>query len=95
MLDDGACYHGACTERRAVGSDPVTPVLAALPKCAYCSQPVEDAGMGVIIDGDQFHRSCWHVLVSQDLIRVSRSLSRRTRELLADARRRLDSPPNL
>jgi hypothetical protein len=43
----------------------------------------------VVIDGDAFHRSCWQVLVSDERIRVSRSLSRRSRELIAEARRRL------
>jgi hypothetical protein len=60
-------------------------------KCAQCSRGIEDDGLGVVIDGDAFHRSCWQVLLSDERIRVSRSLSRRSRELIAEARRRLDS----
>jgi len=60
-------------------------------KCAQCSREIEDDGLGVVIDGDAFHRSCWQVLLSDERIRVSRSLSRRSRELIAEARRRLDS----
>ena len=58
-------------------------------KCAHCSRALADDGLGVVIDGDAFHRSCWQVLVSDERIRVSRSLSRRSRTLIADARRRL------
>jgi hypothetical protein len=65
VFDDGAFYYGACMERRAFGADPI-------PASRSHSR---SAPTGLIIDGDQFHRSCWQVLVSQDLIRVSRSLS--------------------
>ena len=44
-----------------------------------------------VIDGDAFHRSCWQVLLSDQRIRVSRSLGRRSRQLIAEARRRLDA----
>jgi hypothetical protein len=56
-------------------------------KCAHCSRAIHDNGLGVVIEGDAFHRSCWQVLLSGDRIRLSRSLSRQSRELIAQARR--------
>jgi hypothetical protein len=77
---------GACVSCRR---NTTTISFAARGKCAHCSRSLEDDGLGVVIDGDAFHRSCWQVLVSAERIRVSRSLSRRSRELIAEARRRL------
>jgi hypothetical protein len=68
-----------------------TIAYARPPKCAHCSRLIPDEGLGVLIDGDAFHRSCWQVLLSDERIRVSRSLSRRSRELIAEARRRLNT----
>ena len=59
-------------------------------KCAHCSRGIDDDGLAEVIDGDAFHRSCWQVLLSDQRIRVSRSLGRRSRQLIAEARRRLD-----
>ena len=56
-------------------------------KCAHCSRVIDDNGLGVVIAGDAFHRSCWQVLLSDERIRLSRSLSRQSRELIAQARR--------
>jgi hypothetical protein len=67
-----------------------TVTYARRAKCAQCSGGIDDDGLGVVIDGDAFHRSCWQVLLSDERIRVSRSLSRRSRALIAEARRRLD-----
>ena len=58
-------------------------------KCAHCSRTIDDNGLGVLIEGDAFHRSCWQVLLSDERIRLSRSLSRQSRDLIAQARRRM------
>jgi hypothetical protein len=58
-------------------------------KCGHCSRRIHDDGLGVLIDGDAFHRSCWQVLLSDERIRVSRTLGRRSLELIDQARRRL------
>ena len=60
-------------------------------KCAHCSHAIDDDRLAEVIDGDRFHRSCWQMLLSDQRIRVSRSLSRRSRELIAEARKRLDA----
>ena len=58
-------------------------------KCAHCSRPIQDDGLGIVMEGDSFHRSCWQVLLSDERIRLSRTLSRQSRELIAKARRSL------
>ena len=60
------------------------------PKCAHCSRPLGDASATVSAGGDEFHRHCWRVLVADDRGRISRSLSRESRELIARARLHLD-----
>ena len=60
-------------------------------KCAHCSRQIDDDGLAQVIDGDTFHRSCWQVLLSDQRIRVSRSLGLRSRALIAEARKRLDA----
>ena len=60
-------------------------------KCAHCSRAIDNDGLAEQIDGDTFHRSCWQMLLSDQRIRISRSLSRRSRQLIAEARKRLDT----
>lgn len=60
-------------------------------KCVHCSREINDDALGIDVEGDLFHRSCWHLLLSDARIRLSRSLSRRSRELIADARKRMQA----
>jgi hypothetical protein len=58
----------------------MTPTVASMRRanCAHCSRAIDDNGLGVVIEGDAFHRSCWQALLSDERIRLSRSLSRRS-----------------
>ena len=68
-----------------------TIVYSERKKCVHCSREVNDDAVGIDVEGDLFHRSCWQLLVSDARIRLSRSLSRRSRELIADARKRMQA----
>jgi len=60
----------------------------ALAKCAHCSGEVYDAEAMRL--GDQtLHVHCFRRLVTDESIVISRSLDRRSRELIAESRRRL------
>jgi hypothetical protein len=76
-----------CTSCRRMTT---TITYMSLAKCAHCSRPIRDAGLGIVMGGDQFHRACWSRLLSDQRIRLSRSLSRQSRELIARARAQLD-----
>lgn len=84
---DFASGPGTCPScRRAT----TTIAYSRRAKCAHCSRTITDDGLGVVIEGDAFHRSCWQVLLSDERIRLSRSLSRQSRDVIAQARRRLN-----
>ena len=70
--------------RRTVTSAVYRPRLG---KCAHCSQPVATEDVSTCIDGDLFHDVCLRRLMSDETIRTSRALSRRSRELIEDSRR--------
>ncbi|HEV8615925.1 MAG TPA: hypothetical protein VGU22_10570 [Methylomirabilota bacterium] len=69
-----------------------TTVYGTAAKCAHCSRLLGDDGLGIIVGGDQFHRACWQQLLSDEKIRVSRSLSRESRRLIERARAVMDRP---
>jgi len=55
-------------------------------KCTHCSQPI-DAGEAVeVVDTDRFHSRCWRRLTTDETIRGSRALSRRSRDLIRSSR---------
>jgi hypothetical protein len=70
----------------------VTTTFACLgpPKCAHCSRPIDPGAAALVVDGDRFHRSCWQLLLSDERVRISRSLGRQSRELIARARLQRD-----
>jgi hypothetical protein len=59
-------------------------------KCVHCSRVINDEAPGIEVEGDVFHRVCWQRLLSDARIRLSQSLSRRSRALIADARKRMN-----
>jgi hypothetical protein len=63
-----------------------------IPKCAHCGGPLNEGEDGVIIDGDRFHDVCMRRLITDETIRVSRRLSRQSRDLIEQSRRRLRNP---
>jgi len=70
---------------------------AAVLKCPHCSRPLDEGAAGVMIEGERFHDACLRRLISDETIRVSRALTRRSRELIERSRQRLrerhGSPP--
>ena len=72
--------------RRAVASV----IYRASPtKCAHCSRPVEPENQSEILDGDLFHATCLHRLMTDATIRLSRALSQRSRQLIEQSRGRI------
>lgn len=63
--------------------------VAPTPKCAHCSRPLNEGEAGVEIDGDRFHDACLRRLASDETIRISRALSRRTRDVIQRSRQRM------
>jgi hypothetical protein len=44
------------------------------PKCARCSQPLNDGDLVTFTHGDLFHEHCQQVVTSQKLVRASKKL---------------------
>jgi hypothetical protein len=61
-------------------------------KCAHCSGLIHDPAKEVVIEEQRFHRSCWQVLSSNELLRASRTLERQSRALIKRSRAKLDEP---
>ena len=75
-------------------------ILYASPqKCAHCSRPLEEGETSVTFEADVFHDACLRRLLTDETIRMSLTLSRRSRKLIEQSRRRLrqgrlgDDPP--
>src|SRR5438270_11104236 len=68
---------------------PSTRHTAETTKCSQCSLPFEAGDGGVLIEGERFHAPCVLSLITDETIRLSRSLSQRSRELIEQSRRRL------
>ena len=76
------------------------PTIQRAATCASCRRTVaavvfevpNEGEDGVIIDGDRFHDVCMRRLITDETIRVSRRLSRQSRELIEQSRRRLRNP---
>jgi len=58
-------------------------------KCSQCRLPCEAGDGGVLIEGERFHARCLLSVITDETIRLSRSLSERSRELIEQSRRRL------
>lgn len=57
-------------------------------KCAHCSRSVVPGEDALEINGDVFHAVCLRQLSSDESIRISQKLSRKSRQLIEDSRRR-------
>ena len=55
-------------------------------KCTHCSQPIDPGEAVEVIDTDRFHSRCWRRLTTDETIRDSKILSRRSRELIRRSR---------
>jgi len=57
-------------------------------KCAHCSKPLDAGDPGMLMGDELFHAHCLRRLITDGTIRLSRALSRRSRELIEQSRRR-------
>ena len=58
-------------------------------KCSHCSRPLVGGDRGFRMGEELFHVACLRRLVTDDSIRLSRSLGRRSRRLIEQSRRRM------
>ncbi len=58
-------------------------------KCAHCSLPLGDADPGFLMGGEVFHIHCLRRLITDETIQLSRKLSRQSRDLIEQSRRRI------
>jgi len=58
------------------------------PKCAHCSHPFDAGDPGLLMGGERFHVHCLRRLITDETIQLSQTLSRRSRELIEQSRRR-------
>jgi len=85
-LREGAEFRNGPTGCASCRRPTTTTVYVIATKCAHCSGPLGDDGLGVVLGGDQFHHTCWQRLLSDEKIRLSRALSRESRRLIERAR---------
>lgn len=87
---EGAFVQGSvCAScRRSV------PTTIAAPKCAHCSLPFHAGDPGFALEGDRFHVHCLSRLRTDETIRLSRALSRRSRDMIEQSRRRMRNGPD-
>lgn len=88
LLREGGRYERASTCascRRTVA----TILYRAASKCAHCSGPIDVAATALLIEHQPFHVPCLRRLITDETVRVSRALNRRSRDLIAQSRRRL------
>ena len=60
-----------------------------VPKCIHCSRRLTEDEAGVTIEGDRFHDACLRRLITDEKIRLSRALSRRSQDLIERSRERI------
>lgn len=65
------------------------PTIVYWSKCAHCSLLLDAGDPGFLIGGELFHVACLRRLITDDTIRLSRALNRRSRELIEQSRRRI------
>jgi len=65
------------------------PAICFAGKCAHCSLAVLPGEDALEIDGDTFHAACLRRLATAETIRLARKLTRTSRQLIEQARRRM------
>ena len=58
-------------------------------KCAHCSDRLQGGDKGFRMGEEIFHVACLRRLITDDTIRLSRALGRRSRRLIEQSRRRM------
>src|SRR5207245_10267739 len=61
----------------------------AVPKCIHCSRRLTEEEPDVTIEGERFHDACLRRLITDEKIRLSRALSRRSQDLIERSRERI------
>ena len=65
------------------------PTITYRGKCVHCSDPFNASDLGLDVAGERFHSHCLRRIITDDTIRLSRALGRRSRLLIEQSRRRL------
>ena len=73
---------------RCVSCRRTVSAIAFTAKCALCSRPVRPGEDALEIDGDMFHAACLRRLSSEEIIRISRKLTQKSRQLIEQSQRR-------
>jgi len=58
-------------------------------KCAHCSVALQDGDNGLRMGENMFHVACLRRLITDESIRLSQELGRRSRRLIRESRRRM------
>jgi hypothetical protein len=85
---------GASFQRRdrCVSCRRTVMAIAFTAKCALCSRPVLPGEDALEIDRDMYHAACLRRLSSDEIIRISRKLTQKSRRLIEESRRRFREP---
>jgi hypothetical protein len=78
---------------RCVSCSRTVPAIAYSAKCVHCSRAVLPGSDALDINGDLFHAACLKLLSSNESVRSSRTLSRRSQRLIEEAQRRMRGRP--
>jgi hypothetical protein len=78
---------------RCVSCRRTVPAIAYTTKCAHCSRAVRPGEDALEFSGDMFHAACLTRLSTDEIIRVSRKLSKKSRRSIEESRLRFREPP--
>ena len=78
---------------RCVSCHRTVPALAFAAKCAHCSRAVRPGEDALEINGDMFHAACLTRLSSDEIIRVTRKLGKKSLRTIEESRRRFREQP--
>jgi hypothetical protein len=86
---------GASFQRRdgCVSCHRTVPALAFAAKCAHCSRAVLPGEDALEFNGDMFHAACLTRLSTDEIIRVSRKLSKKSLRSIEESQRRFREQP--
>jgi hypothetical protein len=74
---------------RCVGCRRTVPAITYQPKCAHCSHTISRGEDALLFATDVFHAVCLRILVSEQAVRDSRTLTQQSRQLIEKARRQV------
>ena len=86
---------GASFERRdrCVSCRRTVPAIAYTTKCAHCSRAVRPGEDALEFSGDMYHAACLTRLSTDEIIRVSRKLNKKSRQTIEESQRRFREQP--